>query len=103
MRSPASTENKVQEELKFATFYDPDETQLNTYFQTSEQDLLMFQCDEFLLVPVLAIFAPNTVTAVQFQSFSSLRPDSVSSENVSLQCVSEQLLSAFSFFHKRAI
>lgn len=33
VRFPTTTENKVQEKLKFTTLYDPDETQLNTYFK----------------------------------------------------------------------
>lgn len=43
VRTPTSTENNVQEEC--TTLYDPGETQLNTYIQTSEQDLLNFQCN----------------------------------------------------------
>lgn len=45
VKTPTSTENNVQEEVECTILYDPGETQLNPYIQTSEQDLLNFQYD----------------------------------------------------------
>lgn len=45
VKTPTSTENNVQEEVERTILYDPGETQLNPYIQTSEQDLLNFQYD----------------------------------------------------------